>query len=151
MELKHKKESGLYIIITGTVILLLMLLTSCRTPKERFDRLVIKHPELMQTVRVDTIRDTLKISEVKLDTFFLLKPIDTIIIEKERLKIKIIRKIDSFRVEGKCDSVEKIIEKKINVPGATITKEVIPEWVKWFIIALGAVAFTLGIILMLKK
>ena len=107
-------------------IFLIVLIISC-SPQTRFNRLIKKHPELLtnDTITVyDTIRDTIiiEVPKVETDTSLHIDSIyDTVYIEKERLKIKIVRKLDSIYVDGKCDTIyiekpfEKIIERKIPV------------------------------------
>jgi hypothetical protein len=105
-------------------VLLLLALVAC-SPKARFTRLVEKYPHLLTTDSVEVV-DTLRLTveKVEHDTVFsqhfwteIRK--DTLIIEKERLKIEIFHDTihDSIYVSGKCDTitVEKIIERKIPV------------------------------------
>ena len=69
--------------------LFIFILVSC-TPQRRFTRLITKHPELLQTdtiIRHDTIRVT--VPKIEHDTAFLESFLhDTVVIEKERLKIE---------------------------------------------------------------
>jgi hypothetical protein len=108
-------------------IILLMLLISC-SPKDRFTRLIEKHPELL-TVDSVTIHDTVRVivPEVKVDTVVKVNDLlDTVFIEKEQLKVKVWMKGDQVFIEGKCDTVyvDKIIERKIPVKYYEKT----PEW-----------------------
>jgi hypothetical protein len=105
-------------------LLLLLTLISC-SPKTRFTRLVEKYPHLLtiDSVQViDTVR--LTVEKVEHDTVFSQHfwteiTRDTLIIEKDRLKIEIFHDTihDSVYVSGKCDTItiEKIIERKIPV------------------------------------
>jgi hypothetical protein len=108
-------------------IILLMLLISC-SPKDRFTRLIEKHPELITTDSI-TIHDTVRVvvPEVKVDTVVKVNDLlDTIYIEKEQLKVKVWMKGDDVFIEGKCDTVyiDKIIERRIPVRYYEKT----PEW-----------------------
>jgi hypothetical protein len=99
-------------------ILILLLLASC-SPKDRFTRLIEKHPELITTDSI-TIHDTVRVfvPEVKVDTVVKVNDLlDTIYIEKEQLKVKVWMKGDDVFIEGKCDTVyiDKIIERRIPV------------------------------------
>jgi uncharacterized protein YpmS len=101
----------------------------------RHDRIVRKYP-FVHEIKVDTIRDTIRVNvpEIHLDTILDFRT-DTITLEKERLKVKIIRLPgDSIFVSGKCDSifVEKILEREIPV---TIYKEKAFNW-RWIWILL---------------
>jgi hypothetical protein len=99
-------------------ILIALLIASC-SPKDRFTRLIEKHPELL-TVDSITIHDTVRVvvPEVKVDTVVKVNDLlDTIYIEKEQLKVKVWMKGDDVFIEGKCDTVyiDKIIERRIPV------------------------------------
>ena len=56
------------------------------------------------------ILDTLLIKETRIDTTFIEKEGDTILIEKERLKVKYVRFADSVFIEAECEA-ETIIKK----------------------------------------
>ena len=61
------------------------------SPKNRFTRLIEKHPELITTDSI-TIHDTVRVvvPEVKVDTVVKVNDLlDTIYIEKEQLKVKV--------------------------------------------------------------
>ena len=99
-------------------LLIALLIASC-SPKDRFTRLIEKHPELL-TVDSVTIHDTVRVvvPEVKVDTFVKVEALlDTVYLEKEQLKVKVWMKGDQVFIEGKCDTVyiDKIIERKIPV------------------------------------
>ena len=124
-------------------ILILLLITSC-SPQRRFIRLIEKHPYLLTTDTI-TIHDTVtvEIPSVIHDTvftehFFTEITRDTLILQKERLTVKIFHDTikKSIYVYGECDTVivEKIIERKIPVKYYEKT----PLWKKilnWLIIA----------------
>ena len=124
-------------------LLILLLITSC-SPQRRFIRLIKKHPYLLTTDTI-TIHDTVtvEIPSVIHDTvftehFFTEITRDTLILQKERLTVKIFHDTikKSIYVYGECDTVivEKIIERKIPVKYYEKT----PLWKKilnWLIIA----------------
>lgn len=139
-------------------VLAILGLFAC-TPQRRFTRLINKHPHLLTT---DTliIHDTVKVTVPKVvhDTifsehFFHEITRDTLILQKERLTVKIFH--DTIKknifIQGKCDTVivEKIVERKIPIKYYEKT----PLWKKvlnWLIIAvLLYVAYRL--FLFLKK
>ena len=104
----------------------LLILLSC-TPQRRFDRLVKKYPYLLTSdtlVVRDTIRDTIRIviPEVQIDTIVNIKELyDTVIIEKDRIKVKVWRVKDKVYINGKCDTIyiekpiERIVYRKIPI------------------------------------
>lgn len=145
-------------ILVSKILLILLLISSC-TPQRRFIRLIEKHPHLLTTDSV-TVRDTVKIIVPKTvhDTiisehFFHEIIKDTLIIQKERLTVKIFHDTINKNVfiQGECDTitVEKIIERKIPIKYYEKT----PFWKKifnWLIIA--AIAYGLyRLLLFLKK
>lgn len=102
-------------------ILSLVLLASC-SPVKRHARLVKKYPFVHKTDTV-ILRDTLSIiiPKVQKDTVMLLDSFivalkDTIVIEKDKLKVRITQVHDSIYIDAKCDTVylDKIVE--IEVP-----------------------------------
>lgn len=84
------------------VIFILFFVLSC-SPAKKLQRLLAKHPEL---VKKDTLlfTDTLVLPAIFTDTLAKLdrqKP-DTILLFKDRLKIKVITKMDSIYISGHC-------------------------------------------------
>jgi len=124
-------------------LLLTSLVLAC-TPQRRFTRLIDKHPHLL-TIDTLTIHDTVKVEVPKVvyDTiinqhFFTQITRDTLVLQKERLTIKIFH--DTIKknvyIKGECDTitVEKIVERKIPIKYYEKT----PLWKKilnWLIIA----------------
>ena len=124
-------------------ILFLTSLLAC-TPQRRFTRLIEKYPHLLTTDTL-VIHDTVKIQVPKVihDTiinehFFHEITRDTLILQKERLTVKIFH--DTIKknvfIQGECDTitVEKIVERKIPIRYYEKT----PLWkkiVNWLIIA----------------
>lgn len=108
------------------IIPLFFLILAC-TPQRRFNRLIKKHPYLLTSdtlVVKDTIRDTIRITipEVEVDTVVNAKDLyDTIVLEKERIKVKVWRVKDKIYINGKCDTVyiekpiERVVYRKIPV------------------------------------
>tara|TARA_R110000796_G_scaffold200798_5_gene316868 strand:- start:2579 stop:3028 length:450 start_codon:yes stop_codon:yes gene_type:complete len=143
---------------TFVYLILLIFIISC-TPQRRFTRLIEKHPYLLTT---DTliIHDTVRVEVPKIvhDTiigehFFTEITRDTLILQKERLTIKIFH--DTIRnnvfIQGICDTVtiEKIIERKIPIRYYEKT----PLWKKilnWLIIAVIIYA-VVRLLLFLKR
>lgn len=81
------------------LIPLFLILFSC-SPLKRHNRIVKNHP-YVHTEVVDTIRDTTYIPSVKHDTI-VHKDFDTVRLEKERLKVQVVRVRDSVYIEGEC-------------------------------------------------
>ena len=90
------------------------MLVSC-DPVKRHNRLVDKYPYVHKNI-TQTIHDTFEIivPEIKHDTsFFVVKETDTFYIEKDRLRIRIIKEFDTLHVEGECtsDTIQVITER----------------------------------------
>ncbi len=106
------------LLAVGISLILLAAVTSC-SPQRRFTRLVTKHPELVQTdtiIRIDTLK--VPVPKVEKDTAFLEKYLrDTVVIEKERLKLKLWKVYDTIKVEAECgaDTIEVIREVEIPI------------------------------------
>ena len=115
-------------------LLIILLMASC-TPQKRLAKLVKKHPEL---VRVDTITvvDTFTVvtPRTRIDTFYSIKQlIDTVVLQKENLKVVTYLKNDTVYLNAECDTlvVEKI--RMVNVPTNTIELKKQYFWEdRWF-------------------
>ena len=106
------------------LLIVLLLIISC-TPQRRFTRLIDKFPHLLTTDTL-TVHDTVKVEVPKVvhDTiinqhFFTQITRDTLVLQKERLTVKIFH--DTIKknvyIKGECDTitVEKIVERKIPI------------------------------------
>tara|TARA_B100001287_G_C22683040_1_gene531624 strand:+ start:3364 stop:3810 length:447 start_codon:yes stop_codon:yes gene_type:complete len=124
-------------------VLMILGLFAC-TPQRRFTRLINKHPYLLTTDTL-TIHDTVKVEVPKVvhDTlisqhFFTQITRDTLVLQKERLTVKIFHDTikQNVYIRGECDTitVEKIVERKIPIKYYEKT----PLWKKifnWLMIA----------------
>ncbi len=80
--------------------------------KWHIKRAIKKDPTILQADTV-TVRDTVFIAEIRHDTAFLMRDsIDTFIVEKERLHVKILRFRDTLKVAAKCeaDTVVRVVK-----------------------------------------
>lgn len=131
-------------MIRFLIVVLLLGMFAC-TPQRRFNRLIEKHPYLLTTDTVvihDTV--TVEVPRVVHDTiinehFFTEITRDTLVLQKERLTVKIFH--DTIKknvyIKGECDTitVTKIVERKIPVRYYENT----PLWKKvlgWFILVI---------------
>jgi len=111
-------------MIRFLIVVLLLGMFAC-TPQRRFNRLIEKHPYLLTTDTViihDTV--TVEVPRVVHDTiinehFFTEITRDTLVLQKERLTVKIFH--DTIKknvyIKGECDTitVTKVIERKIPI------------------------------------
>ena len=100
------------------LIVILIFFTSC-SPIRRHDRIVRKYPFVHTTDSVNLI-DTIfiKTNAVYYDTVVKDNLLfDTIILEKENLKVEVFRVKDSVYINGKCDTIfiDKVVERTIPV------------------------------------
>lgn len=100
------------------IILIIFIFISC-SPIQRHARIVKKFPYVH---RVDSVKliDTIRINTNKVisDTVVYEKYLlDTIVLTKDNLTVKVLRFRDSIYINGECDTifVEKIIERNIPV------------------------------------
>ena len=124
-------------------VLAILGLFAC-TPQRRFTRLINKHPHLLTTDTL-TIHDTVKVEVPKVvhDTlisqhFFTQITRDTLVLQKERLTVKIFHDTikQNVYIKGECDTVtvEKIVERKVPIKYYEKT----PTWKKiinWALLA----------------
>ena len=101
--------------------LLLLLLISC-SPEKRLARLIEHHPQL-KVADTLIIRDTIPIPLIQADTVLHIDSLyDTVVIEKERLQVSILRLHDTLYLQGKCKADTIFLEKKIPVEKIVIVK-----------------------------
>jgi hypothetical protein len=127
-------------------IIALLILSSC-SPVKRFSRLIDKYPYLLTSDTV-TIHDTVNVivPQVVHDTSFIDNSLyDTVYIDKERLKIKLWRVMDTVYVEGECESDTIEVIRQIEVPVKYYETgkwyHDIPWWV--YLMALSVIAYYL--------
>lgn len=110
-------------------LICLVALTSC-SANWHLRRAIQKDPTIIQPEIVQVV-DTVIITPLeRVETTFVALPMDTITIEKERLRIKIRRIHDTLRVEGECRSDTITITETIELP-PVIKYEDRPWWSKW--------------------
>ncbi len=126
-------------------LLLILLLSSC-SPQYRLNRLIALHPEL-KTPDTIFIRDSLIVPQVQVDTMFDFKTIrDTVIIQKDRLQIKLSKIHDTLFLTGKCKGDTVYINRKIPVEKIKIVK---PDYLDNFISKLPWIVIGLTILILL--
>lgn len=97
-----------------SIVLAVIILASC-SPQKRLNRLVALHPELVQNDTIH-IRDTTIIPATRIDTSFHESKLnDTIIITKEKLRVKIHSYQDSIYVYVHQEADTVVVEKEIVV------------------------------------
>lgn len=96
------------------VLMTILLLTSC-SAERRLHRLLALHPELIKNDTV-IIQDTTIIPELRIDTIVSINQLkDTIVITKEKLKVKIHQLHDTIYIEALQEPDTIIITKEIPI------------------------------------
>jgi hypothetical protein len=129
-----------------------MLVISC-SPQRRLEKLLERHPELTSK---DTlmVRDTLITPGVTADTSLLLAHLpDTVIIQKEKLRMELVRLHDTLFVSGNCMSDTIIRTLEVPVEKIRLVK---PDKAAMLIgklpwIMAGLIAFSLSLVMVVLK
>ena len=121
---------------------------SC-TPQQRLSRLVERHPHLVGSF--DTaliIRDTFVVPGDTVERIIPVRKWDTVVVEKERIRVRVITRPDTIEITGECTSDTVYLDTVIRVAGrqVTVAKRELPLWSK---IALVGLAFVC-VVLVLK-
>lgn len=117
-------------------ILILMILCSCGAAGKlkRAEKLISKAEAMGATWHVDTVYKEVPyyIDSVRVDSVFISKVGDTVVIEKDRLKLKYVRLPgDSVYIEAKCEA-DTVYQKVPVIVNKTIAAK--SEWWKWALI-----------------
>lgn len=92
-----------------------------------------------------TIIDTIVVEEVKVDTVAITLPVDTVVIETERVSAKVIRSFDTIRLDVECKADTVIVTNTIELPTKVKTVTRVPWWFKPMVaIGLLVVALAVG-------
>ena len=83
-------------------IIISVILSSC-SAHWHLSKAVKKDPQILQKDTVIAV-DTIVTPPVALTDTVVLRETDTIVVEKERLKVKISRRFDTIRVDATCES-----------------------------------------------
>ena len=91
-------------------IIISVILSSC-SAQWHLNKAVKKNPQILQKDTVIAV-DTIVTPPVALTDTVVLRETDTIVVEKERLKVKISRRFDTIRVDAICeaDTIISIVE-----------------------------------------
>lgn len=132
------------------IAILIILLQSC-SPAQRLGRLVKNHPELATTTTIYK-SDTTIIERVTADSTFILTSItDTFYVEKDRLKIKVVKTHDTLQVFGECQT--DTIIKEIAVDQTTINPVLIKNGrlMEVLLMIAGVLCLLIFLLILLKR
>lgn len=139
---KPKYKCDVPIIWLTIILMIIVLMCSCSA--NRLIKMAIKKDPNILKADTMYVHDTLVVPQVHYDTTIISNQIDTILIEKERLRIKITRHYDTLRIEGTC--LADTIYKQINIPVERIVYAP-KKWYEkhWWIILLVGLAVAVAI------
>lgn len=135
---KPQYKTDVPLILLFICIIGLLLFSSC-SANWHIKRAIKKDPSILIKDTV-TVLDTLVSETIITDTLIVSKPSDTITIEKDRLRIKILRSFDTLRVEGMCIGDTVYFEKKIPVEKIVYKPKAWYERYWWALLVLIGIA-----------
>lgn len=113
---------------------MLPLLTGCNALRNALTPLKTK---------VEVI-DTIVVEEVRVDTVAITLPVDTLVVETERVSAKVIRSYDTITVEATCKADTVIVTNTVQLPTKVKTVTRVPWWFKPAV-GLGLLVFALAV------
>ena len=91
-----------------------------------------------------TLVDTIYLPKVTVDTVAITLPVDTLVIETERVSAKVIRSYDTIQLEAECKADTVIVTNTVTLPTKTKVVTRVPWWFKPAV-ALGLLVFALAV------
>ena len=102
----------------------------------------------MQIADTVVVHDTIMIPQVSVDTVIVSKPIDTILIQQDRLRVEIIRYYDTLKVTAECQADTVYTQKEIvvnKIKTVEVETNTIPIWAIILLIAMSIGLVFMGI------
>ena len=107
---------------------LILLLSSC-SAQWHLTKAIKKDPTILEKDTL-VVQDTVVVPPVVITDTVTTRQHDTIVVEKDRLKVRIVKRLDTLIIEGQCASdmivrtIEVPYEKVIYVPKKTIGQKI---------------------------
>ena len=107
---------------------LILLLSSC-SAQWHLTKAIKKDPTILEKDTL-VVQDTVVVPPVVITNTVTTRQHDTIVVEKDRLKVRIVKRLDTLIIEGQCASdtivrtIEVPYEKVIYVPKKTIGQKI---------------------------
>ena len=92
-----------------------------------------------------TITDTIYVPREVVDTVTVTLPVDTIVIETERVSARVIRSYDTISVEAECKADTITITKTIELPTKVKTVTKVPWWL-WVFVYVGGLVILVAFV-----
>ena len=91
-----------------------------------------------------TLHDTIVVEAVRVDTVLVTLPVDTLVIETERVSARVIRSYDTISVDVECKADTVIVTNTLTLPTKTRTVTRVPWWFKPALV-IGGLIFALAV------
>jgi hypothetical protein len=91
-----------------------------------------------------TLIDTVLVEAVRVDTIIVTLPVDTLIIETERVSARVIRSYDTITLDVECKADTVIVTNTVELPTKTRTVTRVPWWFKPALV-IGGLIFALAV------
>ena len=91
-----------------------------------------------------TVIDTILVEAVRVDTIIVTLPVDTLVIETERVSARVIRSYDTIRVDVECKADTVIVTNTVELPTKVKTVTRVPWWFKPALV-IGGLIFALAV------
>jgi len=91
-----------------------------------------------------TLIDTVLVEAVRVDTITVTLPVDTLVIETERVSARVIRSYDTIRVDVECKADTVIVTNTVELPTKVKTVTRVPWWFKPALV-IGGLIFALAV------
>ena len=91
-----------------------------------------------------TLIDTILVEAVRVDTITVTLPVDTLIIETERVSARVIRSYDTISVAVECKADTVVVTNTVELPTKTRTVTRVPWWFKPALV-IGGLIFALAV------
>jgi hypothetical protein len=111
----NSPDSDFIKVLILIMAICILSLTSC-SANWHLSRAIAKDPSIVQPPEVEIVDTTIVIEEIRAETTFVALPMDTITIEKERLRIQIKRIHDTLVVDGMCMTDTIRIVEEVELP-----------------------------------
>ena len=91
-----------------------------------------------------TVIDTVLVEAVKVDTITVTLPVDTLVIETERVSARVIRSYDTITLDVECKADTVVVTNTVELPTKTRTVTRVPWWFKPALV-IGGLIFALAV------
>ena len=91
-----------------------------------------------------TLHDTIVVEAVRVDTVLVTLPVDTLVIETERVSARVIRSYDTISVAVECKADTVVVTNTVTLPTKTRTVTRVPWWFKPALV-IGGLIFALAV------